>query len=376
MWLTCSTVGRKFIMAASGAVLVLFVTFHCCMNSIAICWPASYNSLCEFLGANWYALVASVALALFILLHIIYACVLTLQNRKARGPVGYAISKKPKTVEWSSKNMLVLGIVILAFLVVHLIQFWAKMQLQEIRGVHDVLPPAAGTLFLQEAFQTNWTWIVYIIGFIALWFHLNHGIWSMFQSVGWDNTAWIARFKKLAVCWSSIVCLLFVAQAIVFTAKAHEGYFKTNPVLREQYKEMIIPMLEKDFGPDAAQLGALPYEEFSTNVDNFLAHLEQLPEDINDPQLQSQLMMLPSENEKKMYLEQIQRLIDGRKKMRNVKSLLDYLNGTETQQPDAIQQAEPVMSAPAQMYEEATIEEFAAPADIEDEALQDTTNNK
>ena len=199
MWLTCSTVGRKFIMAVSGAVLVLFVTFHCCMNSIAICWPAAYNSLCEFLGANWYALIASVALALFILLHIVYACWLTLQNRKARGPVGYAVSKKPKTVEWSSKNMLVLGIVVLGFLVVHLIQFWAKMQLQEIRGVHDVLPPAAGTLFLQEAFQTNWTWIVYIAGFIALWFHLNHGIWSMFQSVGWDNTVWIARFKKLAV---------------------------------------------------------------------------------------------------------------------------------------------------------------------------------
>ncbi len=78
--------------------------------------------------------------------------------------------------------MLVLGIVILAFLVVHLIQFWAKMQLQEIRGVDDVLPPAAGTLFLQMAFQCPWTIIVYIIGFIALWFHMNHGFWSMFQT--------------------------------------------------------------------------------------------------------------------------------------------------------------------------------------------------
>ena len=85
-------------MAVSGAVLVLFVTFHCCMNSIAICWPAAYNSLCEFLGANWYALLASAGLALFILLHIVYACILTLQNRKARGNVGYAVSKKPKTV--------------------------------------------------------------------------------------------------------------------------------------------------------------------------------------------------------------------------------------------------------------------------------------
>ena len=157
MWLSSSSVGRKFVMALTGACLVLFVTFHCLMNAIAICWPAAYNSICEFLGANWYALLASAGLAVLVIIHIIYAVVLTLQNRKARGSNAYAVSKRPKTVEWSSQNMLVLGIVILAFLVVHLIQFWAKMQLQEIRGVHDVLPPAAGTLFLQEAFSQVYT---------------------------------------------------------------------------------------------------------------------------------------------------------------------------------------------------------------------------
>ena len=364
MWLTCSTVGRKAVMAISGAVLLLFVTFHCCMNSIAICWPAAYNSLCEFLGANWYALIASVALALFILLHIVYACWLTLQNRKARGPVRYAISKKPKTVEWSSKNMLVLGIVILAFLVVHLIQFWAKMQLQEIRGVHDVLPPAAGTLFLQEAFQTNWTWIVYIIGFIALWFHLNHGIWSMFQSVGWDNTVWIARLKKVAVCWSSIVCLVFIAQAIVFTVKAHEGYFKNDPVLREQYKDMLAPMFEKDFGPDAAQLGipnvsALSYDDFGMLVENFQAALQQLPESLDDTRVQMQLASLPTPQQKEQFLKALNRQIEGKKHLQKTKALLDYLNGVEpTQQPQ-------VVPVPQVMEEEMSIEEFSSPADEE-----------
>ena len=184
MWLSNSSVGRKMVMALSGAFLVLFVTFHCLMNAVAICWPAAYNSVCEFLGANWYALAASAVLALFVLIHIIYAVMLTVQNRKARGSERYAISKKPASVEWSSQNMLVLGIVILAFLVVHMIQFWAKMQLVEILGCHDTLPPAAGTLFLQEAFAQPWTLIVYGIGFLALWFHLNHGFWSMFQSIG------------------------------------------------------------------------------------------------------------------------------------------------------------------------------------------------
>ena len=128
MWLTSSSVGRKFIMALTGACLVLFVTFHCVMNAIAIVWPTAYNVICEFLGANWYALVASMGLALLFIIHIIWATMLTLQNRRARGSVRYSVSKNAPGVEWSSKNMYVLGIVVLAFLVVHLINFWYKMQ--------------------------------------------------------------------------------------------------------------------------------------------------------------------------------------------------------------------------------------------------------
>lgn len=225
------------VMALSGAFLVLFVTFHCLMNAVAICWPAAYNSVCEFLGANWYALGASAILALFVLIHIVYAVMLTLQNRKARGNKRYSIAVKPSSVEWSSQNMLVLGIVILAFLVVHLIQFWAKMQLQEIRGADEMLPPAAGTLFLQKAFELPWTLIVYGIGFLALWFHLNHGFWSMFHTVGWDNNTWISRLKCIGCWWTSIVVALFVAQAIVFTVNAHNKAYLTNPVLQEQYAE-------------------------------------------------------------------------------------------------------------------------------------------
>ncbi|MDE6243503.1 MAG: succinate dehydrogenase/fumarate reductase cytochrome b subunit, partial [Muribaculaceae bacterium] len=71
MWLFSSSVGRKFVMALTGAALVLFVTFHCLMNSVAILWPTAYNAVCEFLGANWYALIASAGLALLIIIHII-----------------------------------------------------------------------------------------------------------------------------------------------------------------------------------------------------------------------------------------------------------------------------------------------------------------
>ena len=302
MWLSSSSVGRKFVMALTGAFLVLFVTFHCLMNSIAIVWPAAYNVICEFLGANWYALLASAVLAVFILIHIIYAVMLTLQNRKARGNDRYSISKRPAGVEWSSQNMFVLGVVILAFLVVHLIQFWAKMQWVEIIGSHGDIPPVAGTLFLQEAFSQVWTPIVYIIGFIALWFHMNHGFWSMFQSVGWDSTVWIPRLKKIACAWSSIVVLLFIAQAIVFTVKANENYYKTNEVLRTQYLSMIADQLENDFGSDgvqfAEQVRNSPYEQVNIGLRQMEQQISQQLEFYKtNPEAQAALKNQPGAEE-------------------------------------------------------------------------------
>lgn len=244
MWLTCSSIGRKFVMALTGICLVLFVTFHVLMNSVALAWPAAYNVICEFLGANWYALVASMGLAALFIIHIIYALWLTVQNRRARGNDRYAVTAHTPGVEWSSKNMLVLGIVVLVFLVVHLIQFWAKMQLQELI-THDLsaypavnnvpAAPEFGTLFIQAAFENWWTPVIYIIGFIALWFHMNHGFWSMFQTIGWNNQTWLNRLKSIACWWTSIVVLLFVAQAILFTVQANNKYFLTEPALQEQY---------------------------------------------------------------------------------------------------------------------------------------------
>lgn len=241
MWLTCSSIGRKLVMSITGACLVLFVTFHCLMNGVALFWPSGYNAVCEFLGANWYALVATMGLAALFVIHIIYALWLTIQNRKARGTSRYAVNGAAPGVEWSSKNMLVLGIVVIAFLVVHLIQFWAKMQLAEILDCEYVyqgtpVPAAAGTLFIQIAFSQVWTPIVYIIGFVALWFHMNHGFWSMFQTAGWDNKTWMPRLKSIACWWTTIVVALFIAQAIVFTVRAHRDDFAVQHAQYEEWK--------------------------------------------------------------------------------------------------------------------------------------------
>lgn len=253
MWLTSSSIGRKVIMAVTGAALILFLTFHVLMNSVAILWPAAYNSVCAFLGANWYALIACAGLAVLFIAHILYAFVLTMQNRKARGNDSYAVTATPKSVEWSSKNMLVLGIVVVAFLVVHFIQFWYKMQFQEIIGNHYyetaqgiLVPATAGSAFLHIAFESIWTPVVYIIGFAALWLHMNHGFWSMFQSAGWNNTIWLPRLKKIACAWTSVVVGLFVIQAVWFTYEAKTGSYLNDPKLNEQITKIYIENLQKE----------------------------------------------------------------------------------------------------------------------------------
>ena len=213
MWLTNSSVGRKVVMSVTGLFLILFLTFHALMNAVALISFDAYETICEFLGANWYALVGTVILAGGFVLHIIFAFWLTLQNRKARGGNSYAVSAKPANVEWASQNMLVLGIIVACFLVLHLVQFWAKMQLPEIMGDY----PLSGKAALEATFSMPWVAPVYVIGFIAMWFHITHGFWSAFQSLGTTNDKWIERFKCIGWWWATIVMLLFIVEACYFT---------------------------------------------------------------------------------------------------------------------------------------------------------------
>ena len=127
-------------MSVSGLALILFLTFHGCMNVVALFSAEAYNQICELLGSNWYAIAATCALAALMCIHIIYAFILTFQNRKARGNNKYAITDKPKAVEWASQNMLVLGIIVFLGLILHLHDFWANMMWAELIGVDGSLP--------------------------------------------------------------------------------------------------------------------------------------------------------------------------------------------------------------------------------------------
>ncbi len=213
MWLTNSSVGRKVVMSVTGLLLVLFVTFHALMNAVAMIKFEYYDAICEFLGANWYAVLGTLILAGGFVIHIIYAFILTLQNRKARGNNRYEVTSKPKDVEWASQNMLVLGIIVLGVMVLHLTQFWAKMQLPELMGEHIM----RGQDYLRATFSQLWVLPVYLIWFVALWFHISHGFWSAFQTLGTANDKWIPRWKCISKWWASIVFILFAVEACYFT---------------------------------------------------------------------------------------------------------------------------------------------------------------
>ena len=215
MWLFKSSVGRKVVMSITGLFLVLFLTFHALMNAVAVYSLDAYEAVCEFLGANWYALLGTVVIAAGAVIHICFALWLTLQNRSARGNDRYSVTSRPKSVEWASQNMFVLGLIIVCFLVLHLYQFWAKMQLPEMLGESA----DSGYIALKSAFENVWVLPVYLIGLLALWFHLTHGFWSAFQSLGVSNDKWIERWKCIGNWWVTIVILLFAVCAIALTCK-------------------------------------------------------------------------------------------------------------------------------------------------------------
>lgn len=225
MWLVDSSIGRKVVMSVTGAALVLFLTFHMAMNCAALFSADAYNAVCEFLGANWYALVGTVGLAALVLIHFIYAFWLTFQNRKARGVQRYAVTEKPSTVEWASQNMLVLGIIVIVGLGLHLLNFWSKMQLQEILGSQAIVDgkavsPTDGAALIQYTFSQWYYVVLYCIWLFALWFHLTHGIWSAIQTLGWSGKVWHRRWQVIGNIYATLLVLGFASVMFLYFGKS------------------------------------------------------------------------------------------------------------------------------------------------------------
>ena len=219
-FLTNSSLGKKLVMSITGCFLVLFILFHMSMNLTMLFSHSAYNAVCVFLGANWYALAATVILAAGVVVHFVYAFILTIDNYRARGKQRYAVTVQEKGVSWASKNMLVLGVIVILGLGLHLVHFWSKMQLVEIMGHHAALVEGYevgatnGAALMMITFSKWYNVVLYIVWFAALWFHLTHGVWSMFQTAGFANDTWYPRLKCLANIVATLIFLGFTVVAV------------------------------------------------------------------------------------------------------------------------------------------------------------------
>ena len=218
MWLINSSIGRKVVMSVTGIALILFLTFHCAMNLVALFSGEAYNMICEMLGANWYAIVATLGLAALAVIHIVFAFILTAQNRKARGDNRYEVPTTVNAgkVEWASKNMLVLGLIILIGLLLHLKDFWYNMMFAEIVGMPTKLSPTDGFGWIQETFSNPVFVVLYLVWFCAIWFHLAHGFWSAMQTLGISGKIWQKRWNCIGLCYVTLLMLGFTVVVLAF----------------------------------------------------------------------------------------------------------------------------------------------------------------
>ena len=148
---------------------------------------------------------------------------LTLQNRKARGNDRYASGNKTTDVSWSSRNMFILGLTLLVFLVIHLCHFWIKMKFTgseflthltiDIAGVPTVVENAYA--LVNYTFSFWWNVVLYVIGGVGLGLHISHGVWSGFQTIGFSNKIWLSRLKFVALAFAWVVGLGFSAIAVL-----------------------------------------------------------------------------------------------------------------------------------------------------------------
>jgi succinate dehydrogenase / fumarate reductase cytochrome b subunit len=207
-------------MSLSGLFLITFLLVHMSVNLTLLAGPESYNAAAHFMATNPFIKIMEPMLAVGFFVHIFYAFMLTVRNMKSR-PVAYKVKNDAHSSSWSSRNMLVLGLFLLLFLIIHMVNFWVKMKITGEIGsttVAGVEMHDAYTL-VTSLFQIWWYNVLYIVSFVLLGFHLTHGFWSAFQTIGMNNSVWFKRLKAighvytlLIVAGFSIVPLYFLLQ--------------------------------------------------------------------------------------------------------------------------------------------------------------------
>lgn len=239
-----SSIVKKYWMAATGLFLCLFLTGHLAGN-LQLFVPGyegklAFNEYAVFMTTFPAVKLLSYLTYFSILFHAVDGIILTRQNKAAR-PDKYVMEKASVNSGWSSRNMALLGIITLAYIVFHMADFWYEYKFDEmpymmnesgtavltkdgtaveagmVRDgyVFDMANEKVGPVMkdlhgeVVEAFQVWWIVLFYVVGMIALGFHLWHGVQSAFQSIGVNHEHYTPTIKKVGVAFAVIVPLLF-----------------------------------------------------------------------------------------------------------------------------------------------------------------------
>lgn len=211
--LTSSTIGRKYAMALSAMFLLLFLIMHLSVNLISVFSPSAFNSASEFMGYNpLIQFLMQPILGFAVIFHFVMGFVLELKNRSAR-PVKYAMNNGSANSTWMSRNMIISGLVVLAFLGLHMYDFWWH----EINFKYVEANTPDNERFWHELhakFSDAWRVIFYIIAFVLLGLHLAHGFQSSFQSVGARHPKYTPVIKALGTWYSILIPAGFIIIAL------------------------------------------------------------------------------------------------------------------------------------------------------------------
>ncbi len=208
--LLSSTLGRKLLMALTGLFLVLFLVVHLIGNLQLLKNDngEAFNVYAKFMTSNPLIVTISFVNYACILIHIIWALLLTVRNRSARGAQGYAVIKNSSP--WTSRNMGILGTFILIFLVIHLRGFWYQMHWGGIPTVnYDGVEVKNLYATVETTYAQGWYVGIYVFSMLILAFHLWHGFASAFQTLGLNHLKYNGAIAFVGKAFAIIVPGLF-----------------------------------------------------------------------------------------------------------------------------------------------------------------------
>lgn len=213
-----SNIGKKVVMALTGLFLISFLIVHLSGNMLLFKDDGgeAFNLYAEFMTTNPLIKIASYILYSGIILHVVYSLILSIKNKSAR-PVGYKLAHPSQNSSWKSRNMGILGTIVLIFLVIHMRSFWYEMHfgdmpIQNYSGadVHDLYT------VVKASFAQWWYALIYVLAMAGLGFHLAHGFWSAFQTLGLNHKKYTPFIKKAGLAFAILVPLLFASMPVYF----------------------------------------------------------------------------------------------------------------------------------------------------------------